>query len=206
MGGVSEPDVQKARIRRIAAELFARKGYHNTGVAELALATGLARGALYHHIRSKEDVLYAISRGAIDRILTAAQELREFSEAEPESMMRLLSAQLIEDIATHRSEWTVFFRELRSMTLPHQRDVFRAREAYEQIWSDVLAEGAHAGVFTAVDAVAVKALLGLFNYSYLWIDLEGDLEPQAVAQHLATTALEGLLKPRAEAPRPRPSA
>ena len=45
---------QKERIRSKAAHLFARNGYHGTGVQEISEAVGLGRGALYHHIGSKE--------------------------------------------------------------------------------------------------------------------------------------------------------
>ena len=34
--------------------LFAKKGYNGVGVAEIGAASGFGRGALYHHIESKE--------------------------------------------------------------------------------------------------------------------------------------------------------
>lgn len=40
------------RERVVAADLFARHGYH--GIAELAKAVGLGRGPLYHYIESKD--------------------------------------------------------------------------------------------------------------------------------------------------------
>jgi AcrR family transcriptional regulator len=52
---------RKAEVRRIAAELFARQGYHATTVAEIGAAAGLGKGALYHHIGSKQQLLFAIS-------------------------------------------------------------------------------------------------------------------------------------------------
>jgi AcrR family transcriptional regulator len=58
------------RIMCVAAELFASKGYHATGISELSEAVGMGRGALYHHISSKEDLLFEINsrylRGLID--------------------------------------------------------------------------------------------------------------------------------------------
>jgi hypothetical protein len=54
------------RVLRVAAETFARKGYHATGVAELGAAAGLQRGALHYQIKSKEgpaDHCRAVRRG-----------------------------------------------------------------------------------------------------------------------------------------------
>ena len=38
-----------------SARVFARQGYHATGIAELCDVNGLGKGAFYHYIGSKED-------------------------------------------------------------------------------------------------------------------------------------------------------
>ncbi len=48
---------QKERILKIAAQLFAKRGFHAVGMSDLQDAVKLGRDALYHHIRSKEDLL-----------------------------------------------------------------------------------------------------------------------------------------------------
>jgi AcrR family transcriptional regulator len=53
--------VRKQEIARIAARLFAAQGFHGTGINELAQEVGLGKGALYYHIKSKEDLLFEIS-------------------------------------------------------------------------------------------------------------------------------------------------
>ena len=35
-----------------------RRGYHATGITELCVANGLGKGALYHYIRSKEELFH----------------------------------------------------------------------------------------------------------------------------------------------------
>src|SRR5881227_4334059 len=52
-------------LTRIAARLFAEKGYHGTSTADLAEALGLQKGSLYAHIESKADLLWEVaSEGA----------------------------------------------------------------------------------------------------------------------------------------------
>lgn len=41
-------------------QLFARQGFHSTSVADLAEATGLTKGALYHHFENKDAIFYAV--------------------------------------------------------------------------------------------------------------------------------------------------
>ncbi|MBN7300186.1 TetR family transcriptional regulator, partial [Mycobacteroides abscessus] len=40
----------RQRIMEVATDLFAEKGFHATGVAEIGSAAGVRGGALYYHI------------------------------------------------------------------------------------------------------------------------------------------------------------
>src|SRR5690606_41277791 len=52
-----------------ATEMFAARGYHATGVAELGRAVGLGAGAFYHYIGSKEELLFTIVKGHLERAI-----------------------------------------------------------------------------------------------------------------------------------------
>ena len=56
----------------IAAQLFAQRGYHAVGMSDIQDAVKLGRGALYHHIRSKEDLLYDVTREYITELADSA--------------------------------------------------------------------------------------------------------------------------------------
>ena len=43
-----------------ACRLFFKKGYHGTTIREIAMASGMSMGQLYHYISSKDDVLFLI--------------------------------------------------------------------------------------------------------------------------------------------------
>lgn len=43
-----------------ACQLFFKKGYHGTTIREIAMASGMSMGQLYHYISSKDDVLFLI--------------------------------------------------------------------------------------------------------------------------------------------------
>src|ERR671936_3070023 len=56
---------RRAELTRIAARLFAEKGYQGTSLADLAEELGVQKPSLYHHIASKEDLLWEVaSEGA----------------------------------------------------------------------------------------------------------------------------------------------
>jgi TetR/AcrR family transcriptional regulator, transcriptional repressor for nem operon len=49
-----------------ALQLFSVKGYFNTGISDILTATGLTKGGLYGHFRSKEDIWYAVYDEALE--------------------------------------------------------------------------------------------------------------------------------------------
>lgn len=80
---------QLERILAVAAKLFAERGYHAIGMTELGDAVGMGRGALYHHIKSKEDVLYNITRQYISVLVEQGNKIVE-EEADPKQCLQLL--------------------------------------------------------------------------------------------------------------------
>ena len=60
---------------RQAAREFARRGYDQTTMQELAASMGLATGALYHYFASKEDLLRAVCDQLMEPLLVRAREL-----------------------------------------------------------------------------------------------------------------------------------
>jgi AcrR family transcriptional regulator len=55
----------RENITAQALQLFSVKGYFNTSVSDILLATGLTKGGLYCHFRSKEDIWYAVYDKAV---------------------------------------------------------------------------------------------------------------------------------------------
>ena len=52
------------RVRRAALELFAERGFHGTGIRQLAERAGLSSASLYHYMGTKEDLLVELMRAA----------------------------------------------------------------------------------------------------------------------------------------------
>lgn len=58
----------KTKIVQAAYELFAEKGYEETTLNEIIQATDLSKGAIYHHFRSKLDILETMTAIAEKRV------------------------------------------------------------------------------------------------------------------------------------------
>jgi AcrR family transcriptional regulator len=58
---VKAPAVRRAELVDVAQGLFLTRGYERTTINDVISATGLSKGAFYHHFRAKEDLLEAIA-------------------------------------------------------------------------------------------------------------------------------------------------
>jgi len=183
---------QKERIRRKAAQLFARNGYHGTGVQALSEAVGLGRGALYHHIGSKETLLEEIVTPHIAAMIDLGEALLAQDLPATEKVRRLSRAQM-RTLAEHLPEWTVFQRDATTLHGPVRARIFAARERFEAVWAAIVEEGVETGEFRRLDPVAIKGILGLHNYSYLWMRERGRLTPEEIADVFCDTILNGIL-------------
>ncbi len=187
-------DANRDQILRISAELFARSGYHGTGMSDLGTAVGLGRGALYHYIGSKETILYEISSRQLAQMNALADELA-LTEPDPEKRLRGLARALMRNIAEHRAEWTVFFREYHALTGDRRDRVIAAREQYEAHWRHALDQAVREGQFHPLPPLMVKGVLGMFNYSYLWLTADGSRTPEQIADDFLDTIIVGMTAP-----------
>lgn len=182
---------QRERILKVAAQLFAKRGFHAVGIAELGDAVMLGRGALYHHIRSKEDLLYDISREYIADLVAHASSVTR-GDLPPVERLVLLGNYLMQKIASHQAELTVCFREVQSLTGDRHRDVISLHAKYESAWKGMLVDGERLGVFRPYDPIVLKGLLGMYFYSYLWLKPSGRTSPRQIAERFNKMALMAL--------------
>jgi TetR/AcrR family transcriptional repressor of nem operon len=66
----SRGELTRRDIINVARRLFSEHGYHNSGISDIQHATGLTKGAFYHHFRSKEEL-------ALDVLDTARADYAE---------------------------------------------------------------------------------------------------------------------------------
>src|ERR1700712_4048219 len=85
----------RARLRRVAARMFAERGYHGTSIGDLAAALNIQKSSVYAHIDSKQDLLAEIaltSVGAFHESLDAAAATTDPSERLHQALRAQLEA------------------------------------------------------------------------------------------------------------------
>jgi TetR/AcrR family transcriptional regulator, cholesterol catabolism regulator len=179
----------------ISARVFARQGYHATGITELCVANDLGKGALYHYIGSKEELLAAIHDRVMDEVMLGADRVAEVGGS-PSARLSMLGDELLDVIARYPDHVWVFLHEFPALTDERAEQFRLRRREYERRVEATLQAGIDSGEFRPVDPrLTALAWLGMHNYTYLWLKPGGPLSARDVAKPFADIFITGIAGP-----------
>jgi TetR/AcrR family transcriptional regulator, cholesterol catabolism regulator len=178
-----------------SARVFARRGYHATSTAELCAVNELGKGALYHYIGSKEELLAAIHDRVMDEVMVGADRVTQ-AGGSPSAQLAMLGDELLDVIHRYPDHVWVFLHEFPALT-GERADQFRERRRrYEQRVEAVLQAGVDSGEFRDLDPrLTAMAWLGMHNYTYLWLKPGGPLSARDIAKPFAEIFMRGIESP-----------
>ena len=176
-----------------AAKVFQTKGYHAATVQDIADAVGILKGSLYHHVKSKEDLLYLIVKEPIARMYERMAEIAASDLPAAEKLRRAILAHL-EAFDRHYPHLFVYLHEREEMKRRFREQFKLSPKQYERCWQQILREGVKSGEFRPdLDVPVVSyGLLGMLNWLYKWYDPNGRLGPREIAAQFSSMALAGL--------------
>jgi AcrR family transcriptional regulator len=184
--------VRREAIVDTSASVFARQGYHATGIMELCTANELGKGALYHYIGSKEELLAAIHDRVMDEVMAGADRVAE-QGGSPSAQLEMLGDELLDVIHRYPDHVWVFLHEFPALTGERAGQFRTRRRAYEARVEDVLRAGVETGEFRDVEPrLTAMAWLGMHNYTYLWLKAGGRLTARDVAKPFADIFMHGI--------------
>jgi AcrR family transcriptional regulator len=187
-------EIRRQAIVDASAHLFARQGYHATGITELCAANDLGKGALYHYIGSKEELLAAIHDRVMDEVMAGADRVAEVGGT-PSAQLAMLGDELLDVIHRYPDHVWVFLHEFPALTGERAEQFRVRRRAYERQVESVLRAGIETGEFRDVDPwLTARAWLGMHNYTYLWLKPDGRLTARAVGKPFAEIFMRGIAR------------
>src|SRR5216683_3308977 len=186
---------KRERILRAATDVFARNGYFNAKVSEIAKAAGVADGTIYLYFDGKEDLLITIFREHTRNYLVSLE--RELVNIrQPEDRIRVAIRHHLETLGRDRALAVVSQVELRHslkfMSLLSQQEV----ADYLNIIRKIVEYGQAEGVFrrTLHPQLVAKSVFGILDEMVTsWILSEKDYNLGDQAGQVADLILTGLL-------------
>ncbi|MBP2325146.1 AcrR family transcriptional regulator [Kibdelosporangium banguiense] len=185
-------ETTERRVRQAAIELFATRGFHGTGIRDLAEAAGLSSATLYHYMGTKEDLLASIMRVSLERVLDNAARLLADVTSPVERIARLIALHVMTH-AEQKLETRVVDGEIRALSESRRPEIVALRDQYEDLWQDAIDTGCREGLLrTSAPRVARLALLEMCSGISHWYSADGPLKLDDLAAHYIEMALGAL--------------
>ncbi len=179
----------RARLVEAAVESFATKGFHGTTTRDIASGAGMSPAALYVHHRSKEELLFQISREGHDRTLALVREAVASTPDLREQLLAVVRAFVVHHAEGHTRARIVNY-ELAALSPEHLAEIAATRRQIEQEMRDLVERGVEAGAFATSDPhMTSLALLSLGIDVARWYRDEGEWTPKQIADHYCELAV-----------------
>ena len=184
------------RLFDTASELFCRRGYAATTTREIASAFGIQQASLYHHIASKEDLLYRICVSSLEPFVTDVPAAVDQGGCPADRVKLLIHAHLT-TLLRYQQRNVTQLTELRSLTTRRRAEVLALRDQYEQFSRTILESAQAAGAIR--NDVSAKflnlELMSILNHASLWFRKGKALSEDHLAEIFTKVFLDGAATP-----------
>ena len=181
-------------ILEAAAQVFRQKGFHGASMNDIAEAVNLQKASLYHHVSSKQEILFELLDRALELLLERISPITTQSLPADERL-RLMIREYLQILAENTDLSAVLLFEHRSLEgKQHARHVPN-RDKFEALWRMVLTDGVRTKKFVCDNIpLTTRALLGITNWTITWYRPNGDLSVDEIADQYSNLLLNGLLR------------
>ncbi|MEV0662150.1 TetR/AcrR family transcriptional regulator [Actinomadura luteofluorescens] len=185
---------RRAHLVRLAAELFAEKGFQATTVRNIADEAGILSGSLYHHFDSKESIVDEILSGFFTEIMASYQAVID-ENGNPQDTIAGLVRVAFGTLEPHRAAITVMQNDwnyLRGMD--RFAYLTKSEDEVEKMWVTTLQAGQAEGLFRPdLDPkLTYRMIRDTVWVAVRWFRSGGRLNAQGLAEHYLKVMFDGI--------------
>ena len=184
----------KRRIFTTAIKLFAEKGYDNAGIEEITAVAAVAKGSLYYHFETKEELFDLLLEEGLKLLKNSIEIKFKSCENALDKLKAIIMIQ-IKSIIRYTDFVTVVMNNIIGET-PRTKKCQKAMEEYIDIIKDVIEEGIQDGIFYEGDSLGIAyGILGVNFSSMLYrIKKEGNVTPEQIYKSYIEIVIRGITK------------
>jgi AcrR family transcriptional regulator len=180
----------------LAATMFAERGLRATTVRDIADSAGILSGSLYHHFKSKEQMVEEVLRDFLDWLFGRYAEIVG-SESDPLERVKGLFMTSFEAIEHRHAQVVIYQDEAKRLSsLPQFQFVETRNREQRRMWVDVLKQGVAEGSFRPdIDVDLVYRFIRDTTWvSVRWYQPGGPLTAEQVGRQYLAIVLGGITK------------
>jgi len=186
---------RQAQIYETAARIFCEKGFDKASMGDISSAMGLTKAGIYHHITSKDDLLFGIMSYGMDLFETKVLRRVEGIKDPLERLRATLRGHVLLVTRDRPKEVTVILHESNALTGRSREKINRRKRRYVRFLQKTFRELGRKGLARRIDPeIAAFAMLGMINWIYQWHRPGGRLSDEKLADVLTDLLLNGVLE------------
>ena len=189
-----EGQARNDEVFRTAAELMVQRGYAGTSMGDLAKAVGMTKAGLYHHISSKQDMLFQILLHAMEglerTVIEPTKQIRD-----PEQRLREMIRLNVRGLFDHGLEFALLFPERRHLEPAQQKVVVQQIKNYRDLLSEAMRELAEEGKLRDLDIdIAARHLMQTIAGIARWYKEDSGVSKDLLVEQTVNFNLWAILK------------
>ncbi|WP_018655184.1 TetR/AcrR family transcriptional regulator [Actinomadura flavalba] len=185
---------RRDHLVRLAADLFAEKGFQATTVRDIAKEAGILSGSLYHHFDSKESIVDEILSGFFEEIMAAYRGVIDRGD-DPRATIAGLVRIAFGTLEPHRAAITVMQNDW-SYLQGMERFAYltRSEDDVEAMWVTAIKAGQDSGDFRAdIDPkLTYRMIRDTVWVAVRWFKPGGRLNAEGLADHYLKVMFDGI--------------
>jgi AcrR family transcriptional regulator len=187
---------RRDELLELAATMFAERGLRATTVRDIADSAGILSGSLYHHFKSKEQMVEEVLGDFLDWLFERYQQI---VDTEPDPLERVKGLFMVSfEAIEHRHAQVVIYQDeaKRLSNLPQFGFVEARNREQRKMWLDVLKQGITDGCFRPdIDVDVVYRFIRDTTWvSVRWYQPGGPLTAEEVGRQYLAIVLGGITK------------
>lgn len=154
---------KRDKIISVATDLFSRYPYHKVAMDTIAKKAKVAKGTLYYHFNSKEELYASLLQGGVDTMLRRLNT--GTGHAAPEEKLRSIIRELILFFHENRAFFVVLHQEEIRLLTKKLKNCYRKICTVKDLLISTIREGIEKGAFRAVSKPELLAemILGMIK-------------------------------------------
>lgn len=188
-------EIQKALIQNAAATLFAKEGFHNTSMSELAAFCNISKPLLYHYYKDKEEILFNIASDYMSELvgLTKTPKLEGLVG---EEKLRVLIANFMKQYEHAQAQHIVLTQDVKFLSDARRDQIVSKQREVVQQFNLVISQMCPELADRKLDKPITMILFGMINWTFTWLRSDGQLSYEQMgklATDLFISGVKGLL-------------
>ncbi len=185
-----------AKIILAATKVFAKKGFFNSRISDIAKEAKVADGTIYLYFNNKYDILLSIFEEEVGKIFDKTQQLLS-EEDDPRRMLEIFTNQHLRQMKKNKNLAEVIQIELRQTNKVIKNYRNNKFSSYINIIADIIRRGQKQGIFRPdiLPDVAKRVFFGaLDEVSRVWnVSLETHYTVDEITNQILSLFLSGIL-------------